>query len=212
MTNFAYSALAVICSLSLLTIGQSPLEITPDQWRGQLLGQTTPEEAVKTLGPPAQDKKGRLEIMRMKKQFPATQYQNVFRKLEYKDINGFEKARLFFQNDKLVMIELRAGKSLLAQTAANSFNISFRVSADLSSSIPNIKTPSDAADVLQDPVYLQQYSDYYYLIGETGKSVVLAWVDNKKDGAYLRRYHNTKPIGQLFGYVRSIQIISKELK
>src|SRR3954452_23357334 len=103
-----------LLALLLLTISISAQ--SPDRWRGLILDESTPADAIKILGEPQKDKDN--QQMRMfggvSKWLTKRQKEKVFRSQEFKLAKGegVEKAYLFYLDGKLVriMLDLKAGE------------------------------------------------------------------------------------------------------
>ena len=79
----------------------------PDRWRGMVLGETTPEAAISSLGKPAKDSVQSLRVTSVEQWVSKKRKEKVFRTLEYKKLSdGVEKAWLAFLDGKLVSITL----------------------------------------------------------------------------------------------------------
>lgn len=78
-----------------------------DRWRGLELGTSSPMDALGSLGQPDSDKLDRLSILQFSDLIRSVQQEKVFRRLRFKDVEGFREVELSFWQDKLVVIDLR---------------------------------------------------------------------------------------------------------
>ncbi len=81
------------------------------EWRGLILGETTPQTAREALGEPAKVKQNQ------KLHTEARRWVNRSRRylrLEYKDPEGAKKIRLYFHNDLLAVIEFEPDEKIKA--------------------------------------------------------------------------------------------------
>src|SRR5207253_9593018 len=84
-----------------------------DGFRGLILNQTTAEDAIRILGPPAADKIDRLNVSKLSKWLKAKHTEKIFRQLTFKNIGDFSRIELSFLENKLMAIELECKKSYL---------------------------------------------------------------------------------------------------
>ena len=78
----------------------------PDRWRGLILDQSTPEDAIRILGNPKSDKPSELPVQRINNWITKKRKQKVFRKLKFDKPEGVDSAELYFLDGKLVMIQI----------------------------------------------------------------------------------------------------------
>lgn len=201
--------LPLVSLLVFQTASGSP-DLHADRWREFVIGQTTSEETIRTLGPPTKDKTGKLELKEIiKRAFPAIRDQKGFRRLEYKKrIETFTRVALTFRDDKLVMIELESPGFMWANDVPKTFGSGFEAVEDFETEASIPSAPSADGE---SGAYLSEYADFYVLIGKADKTMVYAFVANE-DGARLRRTYKLTKTGKLAGVVGIIQIISKDLK
>lgn len=89
----------------------------PNQWNGLSLNETTPEQAIKTLGAPQRDESGELWNLARSKAFNISSMfflmsrkTDVVRVLKYEALESFKTVSLIFKGDKLVVIHLEPTK------------------------------------------------------------------------------------------------------
>src|SRR5688500_7558681 len=98
----------------------------PDRWRGLILDQSTPDDAIKVLGQPASDKPTKLMVYRIQSWLTKRTKEKIFRTLEFKKPEGIDKARLVFLDSKLVAIDLDMKKGIAPGALSNIYGIEFQ--------------------------------------------------------------------------------------
>jgi hypothetical protein len=92
---------------------QEQVAAQPDGWRGLVINESTPEDAIRILGQPSSDKRNQsLTLLMIDKWLAGGKYnQKIFGTLTFKKPAVLNEARLSFLEDRLVMIVLepRAG-------------------------------------------------------------------------------------------------------
>jgi hypothetical protein len=114
--------LAILAINGFAQAGNRP---RPDGFRGLILNQTTPEEAINILGQPAKDVVDRLEVSELGKWLDAKYREKIFRQLTFKKVGDFHEVQLSFLENKLVMITLDFGKDLEPPKLKNLFGVEF---------------------------------------------------------------------------------------
>src|SRR5713101_3662012 len=96
--------------------------VQPDRWRGLILDQSTPEDAIRILGQPNKDKIGEFKPYPLEKRF---NLKGEFRHFQYKKLQGVESAELVFTKGKLISILLELDKSIPASALQNIYRVEF---------------------------------------------------------------------------------------
>ncbi len=84
------ASIVILISCFLLSVSQEPTGPKPDRWRGLILDESTPDDALKALGRPAKDK-------------TTEGSQSVSRTIRFKNLEGISETQLIFQKDRLVV-------------------------------------------------------------------------------------------------------------
>jgi hypothetical protein len=184
----------------------------PDRWRGLLIDQSTPEEAIKKLGAPKKDRVGGLRTYPLNKRLTVDHNTDGLRKLYYDNIEGLDHAELVFKDSRLVIIEIHPGKKIEAGNLARIYGVDF---------VPKI-SGFDQAFYPKDyerhkgQVYPKNYPVTYYLIAITGKTFVSALVENNSVDSQLFGSRRDKlgddDSGGFPGKTKIVQIISRTLE
>src|SRR6266542_4442355 len=89
----------------------------PDRWKGLVLNESTPQQAIQVLGAPQKDATGEIEKLARNKMFNIsslyflkTRKADVVRVLKYDDVENFKMVSLAYKDDKLVLIHLAPSK------------------------------------------------------------------------------------------------------
>ncbi len=183
-------------------------EVQPDRWRGLVVNEASPDDAITALGKPEKDSTEQLRIFDIdSKWITEKQKQKIYRRLEFKP-EGMKKAALFFADGKLIMIELYPAKEPQAAALSNIYGLQFipRIS-----SIDQALSPRDY-ERHEGRVYPKNYPTVYSLAAVHEKVFVGAMVGNVGFGSALRNVTGV-PDGSSFpGKVGRIQIISRKLE
>src|SRR5262245_6083937 len=93
----------------------------PDRWRGLIIDQSTPEDAITALGKPKTDKSGEGLYLMNNKWFTKDAGKKM-RIMHYENLEGFPDVKLGFDsNSRLVLIHLEP-KKLTAQSLISSYS------------------------------------------------------------------------------------------
>jgi hypothetical protein len=190
--------LLLLTVLSISVAAQSP-----DRWKGLVLDESTPENAIAILGKPDADKTDSFRVYKIEDWFTKRIREKKWRRLEYKNVEGFDKVILAFDT-KLVFIELNP-KKLDPDVLENAYGIPFIVT---SSKFERALTPGNVG---KDTGRMQSYPLFYYLYAKAPKTILLAGVGNSSLGSILGSKSVNDDIG-FPGAVKYLQIISRALE
>lgn len=183
-------------------------DVQADRWRGLIVNEATPDDAIKALGTPAKDSTDQLRVFDVDaKWITKRQKEKTFRRLEFKP-EDMKKAVLFFDAGKLVMIELTPDKEPDAAAMANIYGLQFvpRISG-----FDQAVSPRDY-ERREGRVYPKTYPSVYSIVAVHQNVFVGAMVANVGFGAALRGATGI-PDGEAFpGKVKRIEIVSRKLE
>jgi hypothetical protein len=183
----------------------------PDRWRGLVLDQSTPEDAVKILGQPSQDKIGKLTVYDLQRWVSKKQKEKIFRNLEFKKPGGIDKATLSFLDNKLAMITLDVKSGTIAPNGlANIYVVPFQ---PMISAIDLAMFEKDY-ERNQGKIYPKTYPTVYALVAVSERSFVSAMVSNVPSfpGALGKSMGVPDEPGSFPGKVEFVQLISRALE
>ena len=183
---------------------------TPDRWRGLILDQSTPGDAINTLGTPAKDSIGKLNGGTIQSWLTKRTKEKIFRTLEFKKPEGIDKAWLWFLDGKLVAIMLDVKKGIAPAGLSNIYGIEFYPmvgAADVGFNPRNYERN-------QGRVYPNTYPTVYSMVGVSEKSFVDAMVSNVPSfgGALARSAGIPDQPGTFPGKVEFVTLISRTLE
>jgi hypothetical protein len=226
MRNFIF--VVVLCLLAFLPAqAQEISKVQVDGWRGLKFDVSTVEDAVKALGKPAKDEANKnVEIIsrRGADWLTVSENEKVFRKLTFEKLENFAKARLYFKNDKLAVIEFEA-KRVSEEGWLDPDDLTEVVEADFKPHNAvfggkKLSSPREFA-VSGDPSTKDKFHAFYEMVAVSEKFFVFASVDNRepipvglfgKNPSY-RQNSKAKEKrdknGDFPGFVREIQIFSR---
>jgi hypothetical protein len=175
----------------------------PDRWRGLVIDQATPDDAIKSLGKPESDKVDRLRIFDIDpKWISKKQAEKAFRKLRFKGVEGLKNVELSFLDDKLVMIDLVPEKKIEASSLSTIYGVSFES-----------RFPTLYRGGIGHSLNSGNYPPVYYLHGQVAEVFIGAVIGNSGLGAVLRGSTGLPDSDTHYpGTVGQIQIVSRTLE
>jgi hypothetical protein len=180
----------------------------PDRWRGLVIDETTPEEAMKILGKPTRDRMEGESTYPLNLRLTLDENSKDARKLSYDKLEGMTSVDLLFKKDKLVLIELRLDKRVRASALGRIYGLHF---SPKFSSIYGVSPGVYQTRGIQ-PV---DYPPVYFLIALSDTTYVSAEIKSGIGGALLGKNQRGKisadDDGGYPGNVNKIQLISRKL-
>jgi hypothetical protein len=180
----------------------------PDRWRGLIIDESTPEDAIKVLGKPTLDKMEGADTYPLNRRLVLDEDSKDARKLSYDKIEGMSKVDLLFKKDKLVLIELRPNKKIRASALSRIYGIHFS---------PKISNIYDSDPHVYDTrsVAPANFPSNYYLIGLSDTTYISAEIKSSVAGMLMggntRGKISPDDDGGFPGKISKIQIISRKL-
>ncbi len=205
---------AIFACLSLGVFGQTDAtEIKsdsprPDRWRGLIIDEAKPDDAIKLLGEAKKDKTDSLKIFGIQDWLSKQIKEKKFRLLGYEKPEGLDFVWLGFLDDKLVFIKLEP-KKLPANALTRAYGIDFA---------PNFNGINVAFNPKnyernQGKLYPKNYPAIYDLIAVSEKTFLCAAVDNGGFGAILKETMGVPDSTISFpGKIIYLQIVSRKLE
>lgn len=200
--------LAAMLLLCLPVFAQDDIA-KPDRWRGLVIDEATVDDAERILGKPNSDKVDRALVYNVdRKWISKKQEEKIFRRLEYKKLDGFKKVELTFLDSTLALINLEPTKEIEAAAISRIYSIPFypKVSGFQEAMFPRDYERNEGR------VYPKTYPSVYHLIAVTERVFVGVLVGNIGFGAALRSTVGVRDSGDFPGKTNFIQIISRRLE
>jgi hypothetical protein len=192
------------CSSTLAQEQDKPM---PDRWRGLIIDQSTPEDAIKILGQPISDKDESFRPYPFDKRISTKG--KTFRHLKFKEVKGLDSARLVFTDNKLVCISLDLKEHIPASAIQNNYGIEFEPKIGALSSSSN---PRDY-ERHEGKLYPKNYPAGYYLVGMTPEVWIGAAIKNSSFGSMmLGSSRGSTGSGAFPGKAMSVIILSRSLE
>lgn len=189
--------LFLLLLLSVTAAGQSFSE-----WRGFILGQTTPETVLEQFKSPKSDKSSEsFRPLKYDEWFVKTK---DFRLIHFENIEGFSDVKLYFRDGKLVVIHLEP-KKLKASLLEQTYNADFEV---LVSGADKAMSPS-SIETDRGKNYPKKFPTVYWLLHRSADSVFFAMVGNTGLKSMLG---GGDDMNSFPGDVKQIQLISNALR
>jgi len=188
-------------------VAQEQAKPMPDRWRGLIIDQSTPEDAIKALGQPVTDKDESFRPYPFDKRISTKG--KTFRHLKFKEIKGLDSARLVFTDNKLVCISLDLKDSIPASAIQNNYGIEFEPKIGALSSAEN---PRDY-ERHEGKLYPKNYPAGYYLVGMTVEVWIGAAINNSSFSSMMLGSSRGSTGGGAFpGKAMSVIILSRSLE
>lgn len=202
------SLILILCATAAQSTSDQP---QPDRWRGLILNETTPDQAIAILGKPKSDKPDRLFIHEIDKWFEPGLNKKNLRKQSFRDVAGFDRVDLYYRDDKLVVMQLDPEKNPIKPTALqNIYGIEFRPF------VGGFRESHNSWDFERHAgqVYPKTFPESYTLVGVSPGSIVAAAISNTSVGSILRQLNHVRDTagGGFPGKVHHIQLISRKLE
>lgn len=189
--------------LLLLLLSCPVFSQSSDRWKGLIIDESTPENAIAILGKPNADKTDSFRVYKIEDWFTKSIREKKWRRLEYKNVEGFDKVILAFDT-KLVFIELNP-KKLDPDILENAYGVPFTATFN---KFERALTPGNVG---RETGRVQSYPVFYYLYAKAPKTILLAGVGNSSLGSILGSKAINDDIG-FPGKVAYLQIISRTLE
>lgn len=182
----------------------------PDRWRGLVLDQSTPEDAMRILGRPDGDRAASIAVFRIKNWLSKKAREKVFRTLEFKKPEGIDKAWLSFLDGKLVAISLDVKKGISPNGLANIYGVEFQPAVG---ALDIAFNPRDY-ERNQGRVYPKTYPTIYSMVAASEKSFIDAMISNVPSfgGAFAKSMGVPDQPGSFPGRVDFITLVSRRLE
>ncbi|HYX29346.1 MAG TPA: hypothetical protein VE863_12345 [Pyrinomonadaceae bacterium] len=207
MINRSALLLSIAFAVSAFALGQEPDKPMPDRWHGLIIDQSTPEDAVKALGQPANDKDDSFRPYPFDKRISTKG--KTFRHLKFKDIKGLNYAELVFADNKLVSISLNFKEKIPATAIQNDYGVDFEPK------IGGFESSSNPRDYErhEGKLYPKNYPPGYYLVATTERVWIGAAIDNSSFASMMLGSSRGSTGGGAFpGKAVSVIIVSRSLE
>jgi hypothetical protein len=205
-------ALSLVIFLAVSAYPQEQDKPLPDRWHGLIIDQSTPDDAIKLLGPPKKDRDGGLRTYPLNERLTLDHNSKGFRKLYYEKLPGVEHVEIVFKDNKLVAIEIHPEQSIPAGNVPNLYGLEFTPKIGKGDQLFN---PKDY-ESNRGNTYPKNYPVAYNLVAQTEKTFISAFVSNSSVGSILlgsrRGKTGENDLGGFPGKVEFIQIISRTLE
>jgi hypothetical protein len=195
--------------LSLIGFGMAQDAAKPNRWRGLTLDEASAEEAIQTLGKPANDKQDGVGVHPLQRWFRPDLTKKIFRRLSFKEVEGFSHVDLYFLDGKLAVVQLQVKAELRPTALGNIYDLEFQ---------PMMSGLEESTGVIErheGKAYPKSFPDFYNVVAVAPGVVVNAYVSNSSVGAILAKSLgsgiNTAG-GGFPGKVTAIQLISRRLE
>lgn len=180
---------------------------TPDRWKGLIIDESTPEQALEKFGTPKLDRVGEKSYLQNHKWFEDAAWKRL-RTIHWETIEGFKDVKLMFDGSRLVVIHLEP-KGISAQEFIASYkDLEFRFANELMS-------PADFKNSRDNQEKPSKLGAVYGLVSVTDKVVLYGSIGNATGSVMSGMFGNSqmRQTGRSTpGKVLSIQMISRTLE
>lgn len=207
----------IVIAISLVFFSTSFAQEKPslNRWRGMTIDLSSVEDAIKALGSPTKDQSGEKFIPTVYSKWFGNKPIDGFRRLTFKGLEGFDKAELYFMDNKLKVIDLDMKKDLSAAAITDAYEERFY---PLVGNFGKAVTPSQLAKPDREVDYPDRFPLAYNLGAANDKVVGLAYAssgfaESFAAGMVSGPYRRPTAISEsLPGLVRRLQLISRSLE
>jgi hypothetical protein len=199
----AYNLATMKSVVMLLLLSISAAAQSPDRWKGLIIDESTPENAIAILGKPDAHKTDSFRIWKIEDWFTKSIREKKWRRLEYKNIEGFDKVILAF-DAKLFFIELNPRK-LDPDALENAYGLPFTATFD------KFERALKSKNFGRDTGRAQWHPVFYWLYTKAPKTILPAGVGDSGLGSILGAKAFNDDIG-FPGEVEYLQIIARTLE
>jgi hypothetical protein len=192
----------------------------PDRWHGLVIDQSTPNDAISTLGKPLKDFIGPFHPMDIESRaLTSILKEKAFRHLRWKKLEGMSQVDLAFKDDRLVSITLvlEKGKQFPAASLKAVYNLPFNPSFG-TGALGTMNRPRLGPTIFGGPLagatYQGAFPGMYSLVAETDKAWVTAGVDNASGirEALLGAGDTSQAAGAFPGKIEYLSLLSRTLE
>lgn len=208
------SMAAIVTILALVFLVASSYSQEPDRWRGMILDESTPDDAIKAFGKPKKDGIDKFIFYgAVGNSLSKRTKEKIFRHLRYEfgKKEGVQMAVLTFLEDKLVgvLLDVKSGE-VNPNGLANIYGVPFTPAIgalDLAFFPKN-------TEINQGRAYPKTYPTVYDLVGPAEKSIVVAMISNVPSvfGALGKSMGLPDTPGTFPGKVEMMWLISRKLE
>ena len=154
-------------------MAQEQDDFQTDRWRGLILNESSPEDAIRILGQPKTDEVRPFFNTPVDNWLTQRRTEKIFRALIFKKVKGVDQVSLAFLEGKLVMIALKLKRLIVPDALPDVYAISFIPVTKASQLAPR---PQDFTGKQEKRVRRTFYPDVYNLIGVSERSLIIGMV------------------------------------
>lgn len=194
----------ILLLICLTVFGQ---QAQPDRWRGLILGETTQEQAIATLGHPKEINQRKIWIQKIgdwlskdiKRELPYIRWENIA---------GMKTVDAYFLDGKLVALDLYLKAEVRAAALDSIYGVSFK---HLISNAGRIAAGPGAYQRDRGETYSNIDETLYHVGAKAERAFIVAWCE-VGFGEGLKRSFGTGTDDSRPGKVRNLQIYSRRLE
>ncbi len=179
-----------------------------NSWKGMVLDESTPDDAMRLLGTPKEDKPSeRLELLPVSARYDLSGAAKGrgYRTMKYKKVGGMDSVTFSFLNNRLVAIELDFDDEVDPNKLPQQYGIRFEPTDEAG----EVKYQEKTDRFLGDWGNIFRRNEYY-LLGETGVS--WAWAKVELLSFHKRMFKREQHAGGAPGWVTRMQLVSRSLE
>ena len=195
----------VILTLICFSICAQPAQ--PDRWRGLILGETTQEQAIATLGQPKDSKPQKIRIQKIG-DWLGKDIKQELPHLRWEDIAGMKIVDAYFLDGKLVALDLFLKAEVRAAALESIYGVEFK---HLISNAGRIAAGPGAYQRDRGETYSNIDEELYHVGAKAERAFLVAWCD-VGFGEGLKRAYGAGTDNSRPGKVRNLQIYSRILE
>lgn len=193
--------LAIIC-LGLLTI-----QAQPDRWRGLVLSETTPEQAIAILGAPKESKPRKIRVQKIG-EWLSREIKQELPCLRWEGVAGMKTVDAYFLNGKLAALDLQIQAEVRAAALDSIYGVKFQ---HLISHAGRVAAGPDAYQRDRGETFSNTNEVLYHVGAKAERAFLVAWCEvgfgEGLKNAYGAGTDTARP-----GKVRQLQMYSRALE
>ena len=204
-SSMRFLLIFVILTLICFSICAQPAQ--PDRWRGLIVSETTPEQAVSIFGHPKEMKPKKIYIQKIG-DWLSKDIKRELPHMRWEDVAGMKSVDVYFLNGKLVAIELLIKAEVRAAALESIYGVAFK---HLISNAGRIFAGNGAYQRDRGETYSNKDEVAYHVGAKAERAFLVAWCE-VGFGEGIKREYGAGTDDSRPGRVRLLQIYSRILE
>jgi len=191
----------------LFVLGWPQDKPQPDRWRGLVLNETTPEQAITALGQPKENKPRKIRIQKIG-DWLGKPIKQELPHLRWEDVHGMKSVDAYFLDGKLIALDLWLKAEVRAAALENIYGIEFK---HLISNAGRVFAGPGAYQRDRGDTFSNKDEIDYHVGAKTEQALLVAWCQ-VGFGEGLKRAYGAGTDDARPGKVSNLQLYSRTLE